>query len=88
MSDSEMGSDEEAPVDCVVRRGRGSGRAATQETAGHRHVKRGEPSPRSAGAGESVGCAPLTRWPASQIIVHPLLSPNIFHVRGASSVRA
>ena len=71
MSDSEMGSDEAAPVDGVVRRGRGSGRDATQETEGHRHVTRGEPSPRSAGAGESVGCAPVPDWPTLQIIAHP-----------------
>ena len=84
MSDSEMGSNEAAPVDGVIRRGRD----ATQETGGHRHVTRGEPSPRSAGAGESVGCAPVPDWPALQIIALSPILPNIVHVRGASSVRA
>ena len=88
MSDSEMGSDEAAPVDCVVRRGRDSGRAATQETEGHRHVTSGDSSERSASAESSVGCAPVPDWPTLQIIAHPLISPNIIHVWGASSVRA
>ena len=88
MSDSEMGSDEAAPVDGVVRRGRGSGRDATQETEGHRHVTRGDSSERSASAESSVGCAPVPDWLALQIIVLSPISPNIVHVRGASSVRA
>ena len=55
-------------VERLVRRGRGSGRAANRRPQGGQlHVKRGEPSPRSAGEGESVGMRRYRRIPASAL---------------------
>ena len=65
MSDSEMGSDEAVAVDCVVRRGRGSGRDATQETEGHRHV-----------TGERTARPPRASRTVHPLVVHSFLSES------------